>query len=123
MMEVERRHAKMKRKANTKPSAGKLGINTHTHRYLAKMLRLAQLDDGDVFLDMGSGTGKAVVAAGLLYPKLSVCRGVEILEGLHQESKVCLPVRPRARVCVLCLCAGCSYARIVLPVRGLRHGV
>eukprot|EP00752_Nemacystus_decipiens_P004889 g4449.t1 len=55
--------------------------------YLAKMLRLAQLDDGDVFLDMGSGTGKAVVAAGLLYPNLSVCRGVEILEGLHRESK------------------------------------
>lgn len=54
------------------------------------MLRLAQLDDGDVFLDMGSGTGKAVVAAGLLYPNLSVCRGVEILEGLHRESKVCL---------------------------------
>ncbi|CAM9980937.1 unnamed protein product [Scytosiphon promiscuus] len=55
--------------------------------YLAKMLRLAQLDDGDVFLDMGSGTGKACVAAGLLYPNLSVCRGVEILDGLVRESK------------------------------------
>lgn len=65
---------------------------TRTHefvnRYLAKMLRLADLDDGDVFLDMGSGTGKAAVAAGLLYPKMSVCRGVEILEGLHNEAKV-----------------------------------
>ncbi|CAM9107152.1 unnamed protein product [Pylaiella littoralis] len=55
--------------------------------YLAKMLRLAKLDDGDVFLDLGSGTGKAVVAAGLLYPNLSVCRGVEILDGLHREAK------------------------------------
>ena len=54
------------------------------------MLRLAQLDDGDVFLDMGSGTGKATVAAGLLYPNLSVCRGVEILDGLHRESQVCV---------------------------------
>lgn len=52
------------------------------------MLRLAQIDDGDVFLDMGSGTGKACVAAGLLYPNLSVCRGVEILDGLHREAQV-----------------------------------
>lgn len=57
-------------------------------RYLAKMLRLAQLEDGDVFLDMGSGTGKAVVAAGLLYPNLSVCRGIELLDGLDSEAKV-----------------------------------
>lgn len=52
------------------------------------MLRLAQLEDGDVFLDMGSGTGKAVVAAGLLYPNLSVCRGIELLDGLDSEAKV-----------------------------------
>ena len=52
------------------------------------MLRLADLDDGDVFLDMGSGTGKACVAAGLLYPHLSVCRGVELLSGLDSQAKV-----------------------------------
>lgn len=52
------------------------------------MLRLAKLNDGDVFLDMGSGTGKACVAAGLLYPQLSVCRGVEILDGLDRQAKV-----------------------------------
>ena len=52
------------------------------------MMRLANLDDGDVFLDMGSGTGKACVAAGLLYPNLAVCRGVELLDGLHREAEV-----------------------------------
>lgn len=51
-------------------------------------MRLAKLDDGDVFLDMGSGTGKACVAAGLLYPNLAVCRGVELLNGLHRQAEV-----------------------------------
>lgn len=56
--------------------------------YFTKMMRLAKLDDGDVFLDMGSGTGKACVAAGLLYPNLAVCRGVELLNGLHRQAEV-----------------------------------
>lgn len=52
------------------------------------MLRFAQPEEGDVFVDMGSGTGKACAAAGLLYPDMAVCRGVEILDGLHREAQV-----------------------------------
>lgn len=63
------------------------------NRYLAKMLRLSQLEAGEVFLDMGSGTGKACLAAGLLHPDLAVCRGVELLNGLHREAEVLLFVR------------------------------
>ncbi|CAN0468519.1 unnamed protein product, partial [Discosporangium mesarthrocarpum] len=56
--------------------------------YLAALLRVAGVEEGSVFLDMGSGTGKAVVAAGLLYPGLACARGVELLEGLHNMAKV-----------------------------------
>lgn len=52
------------------------------------MLRLSQLKAGEVFLDMGSGMGKACVATGLLYPDLAVCKGVELLEGLHRQAEV-----------------------------------
>ena len=38
-----------------------------------------------VFYDLGSGTGRAVIAARLL-GDFSLCRGVEILEGLHVEA-------------------------------------
>lgn len=51
------------------------------------MLRMARPEAGEVFVDMGSGTGKACIAAGLLYPELAVCRGVEILDGLHREAQ------------------------------------
>ena len=38
-----------------------------------------------VFYDLGSGTGKAVVAAALLH-EFEYCRGIELLEGLFQAS-------------------------------------
>lgn len=69
-------------------SDGFPGQNDGLARYLAKMLRLAQPNPGDVFVDMGSGTGKACVATGLLYPELAACRGVELLQGLHREAQV-----------------------------------
>lgn len=52
------------------------------------MLRLAAPQDGETFVDMGSGTGKACVAAGLLFPGLAVSRGVELLTGLHKQAQV-----------------------------------
>lgn len=75
---------------NTKPRTFPFcaGISCVIESYFTKMMRLAKLDDGDVFLDMGSGTGKACVAAGLLYPNLAVCRGVELLNGLHRQAEV-----------------------------------
>jgi len=45
-------------------------------------------DDNDwqdaVFVDLGSGAGRLVWAAAALYPHMKVCRGVEILPGLHE---------------------------------------
>lgn len=38
---------------------------------------------GGVFVDLGSGTGKACIAAALLHPFEAV-RGIETLEGLHR---------------------------------------
>jgi hypothetical protein len=38
-----------------------------------------------VFCDLGSGTGRLVLAAAALHP-WRVCRGVELLEGIHHEA-------------------------------------
>ncbi len=46
---------------------------------------------GGKFYDIGSGTGKPVIAAALLHPWAS-CTGVEILEGLHSTSLELLAV-------------------------------
>lgn len=41
-----------------------------------------------VFVDLGHGTGKAVVSAALLYGHvLSECRGIELLKPLHDVSE------------------------------------
>jgi hypothetical protein len=36
-----------------------------------------------VFVDLGSGTGRLVVGAAALHPGWKVCRGIELLEGIH----------------------------------------
>jgi hypothetical protein len=38
-----------------------------------------------VFCDIGSGTGRLVVAAAALHP-WKLCRGIELLDGIHQEA-------------------------------------
>lgn len=38
------------------------------------------------FCDIGSGVGRLVIAAAALYPEWKLCRGLEILEGLHNMS-------------------------------------
>lgn len=38
------------------------------------------------FCDIGSGAGRLVIAAAALYPEWKLCRGLEILEGLHNMS-------------------------------------
>ena len=42
--------------------------------------------DGKVFLDVGSGTGRLVIGAAALHPGFSKCKGLEILNGLHQNA-------------------------------------
>ena len=47
------------------------------------ILDAAGVEEGDAFVDLGSGAGKAVVAAALLRPQLSSARGIEMLPDLH----------------------------------------
>eukprot|EP00593_Proboscia_inermis_P011333 CAMPEP_0171310036 /NCGR_PEP_ID=MMETSP0816-20121228/20239_1 /TAXON_ID=420281 /ORGANISM="Proboscia inermis, Strain CCAP1064/1" /LENGTH=449 /DNA_ID=CAMNT_0011793957 /DNA_START=211 /DNA_END=1561 /DNA_ORIENTATION=- len=42
--------------------------------------------EGKVFADIGSGTGRLVLAASALHPTFSKCKGLEILPGLHQRA-------------------------------------
>jgi len=48
---------------------------------------LAQPSDGEQFVDLGSGTGRAVVAAALAFPGLHQCVGVEIVPTLCKASR------------------------------------
>ena len=64
-----------------------------------KMLEKTQPKEGEVFYDLGSGTGKAVFVAHLLFP-FSKAVGIEILPTLYQASKTILEkyekeVRPK----------------------------
>jgi SAM-dependent methyltransferase len=64
-----------------------------------KMLEKTQPKEGEVFYDLGSGTGKAVFVAHLLFP-FSKTVGIEILPTLYQASKTILKkyekeVRPK----------------------------
>ncbi len=47
--------------------------------------RYGGIPQGGVFYDLGSGTGKGVIAAAFLHP-FQVCKGIEILEGLFDVS-------------------------------------
>jgi len=64
-----------------------------------KTLEKTQPKEGEVFYDLGSGTGKAVFVAHLLFP-FSKAVGIEILPTLYQASKTILEkyekeVRPK----------------------------
>jgi SAM-dependent methyltransferase len=50
------------------------------------LLKIAKAKEGDIFYDLGSGSGKAVVTAALSC-SFSKIYGVEILEGLYKLSK------------------------------------
>jgi hypothetical protein len=61
---------------------GELGLQA-----LATVLDAVGVQQGDQFLDIGSGDGVLVAAAALLYPQhLKAARGVEILPTLYQRS-------------------------------------
>ena len=60
------------------------------------MLRLAGAKSGEVFYDLGCGSGKPVVAAALSGTALARCVGVEILPSLAECGKrACEQVRTR----------------------------
>ncbi|KAG7341491.1 histone methylation protein [Nitzschia inconspicua] len=50
-----------------------------------KIATASEIWQGKVFCDLGSGTGRLVLAAAALYP-WKVCRGIELLEGIHHEA-------------------------------------
>lgn len=49
-----------------------------------RLLRLVKLDDADVFVDLGSGLGRAVFAASFLGARKAI--GVEVVPSLHEQS-------------------------------------
>lgn len=52
-----------------------------------EMLReLVAPQPGETFLDLGSGTGRAVIAAALGLPTLNRCLGIELVPSLHQAA-------------------------------------
>ena len=53
------------------------------------------LGPGDVFVDLGSGAGRLVLAVSLLWPALGACVGMELLPEVHA-----LGVEVRRGVCV-----------------------
>lgn len=55
--------------------------------WLATLLRQVDPQPGEVFLDLGSGMGKAVLGAAALYPQLKKCSGIEILPQLHSKAQ------------------------------------
>ena len=44
---------------------------------------------GEVFVDLGSGTGRAVFVAALCWPGLSCCKGYEVSPPLHDDARRC----------------------------------
>lgn len=54
-----------------------------THRLLAQL----GVGQGDFLVDLGSGTGRLVLAAALSCPGLRRCWGIELLGGLHEAAE------------------------------------
>ena len=56
----------------------------------SSLLERCNIQAGDRFLDLGSGCGRAVLAAAILHGhKLSNCHGIELLESLHNLAVGC----------------------------------
>ena len=55
--------------------------------YFIPVLNLVNPKPGDVFWDLGCGTGKPVAIAALAFPFLKKSCGVEYLQGLYEASR------------------------------------
>lgn len=53
---------------------------------MAQLIEAAEPQPGDVFYDLGSGSGKAVMTAGLYFPQMQA-KGIEYIEEMHRFSK------------------------------------
>lgn len=61
---------------------GEIEFQSFAEILLTIQARYGGLPEGGIFYDLGSGTGKALIAAALL-SNFSECRGIEILPSLH----------------------------------------
>ncbi|CAM9374606.1 unnamed protein product, partial [Laminaria digitata] len=50
------------------------------------ILDIAKPREGEVFVDLGSGTGKAVLASSCGFPEFSKCLGIELVQGLVEAA-------------------------------------
>ncbi|CEL98332.1 unnamed protein product [Vitrella brassicaformis CCMP3155] len=55
--------------------------------FLAVLLRAAEPKQGETFVDLGSGLGRAVLGAAALYPSFRKCTGIEYLQGRTDLAK------------------------------------
>lgn len=68
--------------------------------FFVKLISAAKLEPGDVFCDLGSGCGRLVLAAALLWPDtLSISRGIEISPDLHSASEKLVSEQAAATLC------------------------
>lgn len=51
------------------------------------ILEKCNIQQGEVYWDLGCGAGKSLIAAGLLQPQLGKIKGVEYLEGIFEQTK------------------------------------
>jgi len=47
---------------------------------------LGKQDEDIVFCDLGSGTGRLVIATAALHPTWKLCRGIELLESIYEDA-------------------------------------
>ncbi|EKX43703.1 hypothetical protein GUITHDRAFT_110160 [Guillardia theta CCMP2712] len=76
--------------AGTKPEDAIQHLGSHTYGEIspssfAEILCLVQPKEGEIFVDLGSGTGKAVLLAASLFP-FSESIGIEFVEPLHKAA-------------------------------------
>jgi hypothetical protein len=63
--------------------------------HIAKVLDITLPKAGEVFVDLGCGTGKCVVAAALAYPQLAEVRGIELMRPLYEQCQGILRSLPQ----------------------------
>ena len=51
------------------------------------LLKLIDPQPGQIFWDIGCGGAKPVAVAGLMYPELKICKGIEYLPNVYKIGK------------------------------------
>jgi len=92
--ELSRNERKAKGINATSLTYGEIDFHSFVH-ILLKKVKIPNKKNA-VFYDLGSGTGRAVIAARLTQDYL-VCEGVELLEGLHEAGSTVVSTYLRER--------------------------